>query len=222
MRGACKDSKRASGFTLIELVLVIAIVGLTLGLVSVRLGATDFWREQASLRKLTETIALLNNQAILDQQFYRLEFDLQSNSFRAGVMRPDNAGLGSASAGSASGINLDPLEEQLALLLSPESSSTATMIPPPSMPSLAEPTTLGGRYVILDVITSEGKFSREDEDAPKPAIRFSPRGASDFGVIHISTGGDSAITIVANPWTGLAEKYPGYKDFKWTMPTQNQ
>ncbi len=211
----------ARGFTLVELVLVIAIVGLTLGLVSVRLGAVDFWREQTSIRKLTETIALLNTQAVLDQAVYRLEFDLKGNSFRAGVMRPDNAGLGGASAGGLAGVTLDPLEEQLADILSPESSSGATMIPPPGMESLAGPHTFGGRYVILDVVTSEGKFSREDTEAPNPAIRFSPRGVSDFGVIHISTGGDSAITIVANPWTGLAEMHPGYKDFKWTMSRQN-
>ncbi len=221
MMVATRDAHRARGFTLIELILVIAIVGLTLGLVTVRIGAVDFWREQTSIRKLTETIALLNNQAILDQAVYRLEFDLKGNSFRAGVMRPDNAGLGGASAGALSGVNLDPLEELLADLLSPESSSGATMIPPPSIPSLAEPHSLGGRYVMLDVVTAEGKFSREDEDAPNPAIRFSPRGVSDFGVIHISTGRDSAVTIVANPWTGLAEIHPGYKDFKWTMPRQN-
>ncbi|MFN4894265.1 MAG: type II secretion system protein [Pseudomonadota bacterium] len=210
------------GFTIIELLLVIVIVSLTLGLVSVRLGAVDFWREQSSIRKLQETIALLNTQAILDQQFYRMEFDLKGNSFRAGVMRPDDAGLASSSMASSTGINLDILEEQLALLLSPESSSGATMIPPPNMPALAEPNKLGGRYVLLDVVTSEGKVSRDDEDAPNPAIRFSPRGVSDFGVIHISTGGDSAITIVANPWTGLAEIHPGYKDFKWTMHRQDR
>lgn len=220
MRITGKVSRQNSGFTLIELVLVIAIVGLTLGLLSVRLGAVDFWREQASIRKLTETIVLLNNQALLDQQFYRLEFDLKANSFKAGVMRPDNAGLAGSSGGSLSSVNLDILEEQLALLLSPETSSGATMIPPPNIPSLASPTNLGGRYVILDVVTSEGKFSRDTEDGPKPAIRFSPRGVSDFGVIHISTGSDSAITIVANPWTGLAETYPGYREFKWTMPRQ--
>lgn len=215
------DARRARGFTIIELLLVIAIVALTLGLVSVRLGAIDFWREQTSLRKLQETIALLNTQAILDQQVYRLEFDLKGNSFRAGVMRPDDAGLSGSSSGLQSAINLDILEVQLALLLSPESSSGATMIPPPNMPSLAEPNTLGGRYVLLDVVTAEGKFSRDDDEAPNPAIRFSPRGASDFGVIHISTGGDSAITILANPWTGLAEIHPGYKDFEWTMSQQN-
>ncbi len=216
-----RSTREASGFTIIELLLVIAIVGLTLGLVSMRIGAMDFWREQSSLRKLTETIALLNNQAILDQQFYRLEFDLKGNSFKAGVMRPDNAGLAGSSAGSRSAINLDILEEQLALLLSPESSSGATMIPPPNMPSLAEPNKLGGRYVLLDVVTSEGKFSRDNDEAQHPALRFSPRGVSDFGVIHISTGGESAITIVANPWTGLAEIHPGYKDFKWSMPRQS-
>ena len=98
------------------------------------------------------------------------------------------------------------------------------MIPPPAesaLSALGEPTKLGGRYVLLDVVTADGKFSREDTDAPKPGLRFSPRGVSDFGVIHISTGGDSAITIVANPWTGLAEFYPGYKDFEWTMSSQS-
>jgi prepilin-type N-terminal cleavage/methylation domain-containing protein len=213
--------KKEAGFTLIELVLVIVVIGLTMGLVSVRLGAVDFWREQSTLRKLTETIVLLNNQAILDQQFYRMEFDLKDNSFKVGVMRPDSAGLGSSSNGRQAAFNLDTLEEDLALLLSPESSSSATMIPPPSMPSLAQPTKLGGRYILLDVVTSEGKISREMEDVPSPAIRFSPRGVSDFGVIHISTGGETAITILANPWTGLAEVYPGYRDFKWSMPRQS-
>lgn len=213
--------QRGGGFTLIELVLVIVVVGLSMGLLSVRLGAVDFWREQSTLRKLTETIVLLNNQAILDQQFYRMEFDLKGNSFKVGVMRPDNAGLAGTSNGRQAAFNLDTLEEDLALLLSPESSSSATMIPPPSMPSLAEATKLGGRYVLLDVVTSEGKFSRDAEDIPNPAIRFSPRGVSDFGVIHISTGGETAITILANPWTGLAEVYPGYRDFKWTMPRQS-
>jgi prepilin-type N-terminal cleavage/methylation domain-containing protein len=206
----------SGGFTLIELILVMAVVALTLGLVAVRLGAIDFWREQTSLRKLTETIVLLNNQAVLDQQFYRLEFDLKANSFKAGVLRPEDSGLGILGADERrAAINLDPLEEQLALLLSPESSSGATMIPPPSIPSLAEPTKLGGRYVLLDIVTAHGKFSRDDnEDLPNPALRFSPRGVSDFGVIHISTGPESAITVLANPWTGLAEIYPGYREFE--------
>jgi prepilin-type N-terminal cleavage/methylation domain-containing protein len=216
-----KAHQHKRGFTLIELVLVIVVIGLTMGLLSVRLGAIDFWREQSTIRKLTETIVLLNNQAVLDQQFYRLEFDLKGNSFKVGVMRPDNAGLGESLNGRLASFNLDTLEEDLALLLSPESSSSATMIPPPSMPSLAQPTKLGGRYILLDVVTSDGKISREMDDVPNPAIRFSPRGASDFGVIHISTGGETAITILANPWTGLAEVYPGYRDFKWTMPRQS-
>jgi prepilin-type N-terminal cleavage/methylation domain-containing protein len=221
MRSIEKRAGRSAGFTLIELVLVIVVVGLSMGLLSIRLGAVDFWRERSTLRKLTETIVLLNNQAILDQQFYRMEFDLKDNSFKVGVMRPDNAGLGGSSNGRLASFNLDTLEEDLALLLSPESSTSATMIPPPSMPSLAQPTKLGGRYVLLDVVTADGKISRDAEDIPNPAIRFSPRGVSDFGVIHISTGGDSAITILANPWTGLAEIYPGYRDFKWTGPRQN-
>jgi prepilin-type N-terminal cleavage/methylation domain-containing protein len=202
---------KQSGFTLIELILVIVIVGLATGLLAVRLGTFDFWKEQTALRKLTETIVLLNHQAVIDQSFYRLEFDLDQNLFRVGVMRDEDPNFN-----GVSGINASPLEMEESILLSPSMSSGSTMIPPPSIPSLSQPTKLPGRLVLLDVITQRGKAVR-GEGREHPYLLFYPSGFSDFGVIHISTGENSSITVLSNPWTGLAEIYPGYKEFKWTL-----
>jgi prepilin-type N-terminal cleavage/methylation domain-containing protein len=204
-----------AGFTLIELVLVVLIVGLAVGLLSVRMGAVDFWKEQSSIRKLTETIMLLNNQAVMDQAFYRMEFDLENNQYRVGVLRPEDA-----LTSSASSINLPPLVLELSTLISPSIADGSTMIPPPSIPSLAEPTKLGGRLVILDVVTPRGKITRDD-DRDNPFLLFSPRGFSEFGVIHLSLGGNAAMTIMANPWTGMADVYREYKEFQWTLGQQS-
>ena len=206
------------GFTIVELILVIVIVGLATGLIAVRTGTLDSWREQTALRKLTETIVLLNNQAVMDQSFYRLDFDLENNSYKVGAMRADYLSGDPADPSSpvAGRVNLPILQLELAELLSPAIGDTATLIPPPGIPSLADPIKLPGRLVLLDVSTPRGKVAAGDKRT-NPFLLFYPSGFSEFGVIHISTGGDSAITILSNPWTGLAEVYNDYRDFKWTL-----
>lgn len=206
-----KLSKDQRGFTLLELVLVIVIIGLAAGLFVVRLGVLDFWKERTALRKLSETIVLLNNQAVMDQAFYRMEFDLEKNQYAVGVMRPEDTVTQTSMP-----INLPPLQLELAALLSPNVADGSTMIPPPTMPSLAQPLQLPGRMVFMDIVTPRGKVTRND-NRENPSLMFSPRGFSEFGVIHISLGENSAITILVNPWTGLAEVYPEYKEFKWTL-----
>jgi hypothetical protein len=45
---------------------------------------------------------------------------------------------------------------------------------------------------------------------------FSPRGFSEFSVIHIVLSNGAPVTILVNPFTGGTEIYREYKDFKWT------
>jgi len=199
---------------LIELILVITVMGLIMGLVSLRLGAFNFWKEEAALRRMAETMVLLHNQAVMDQAYYRVEFDLEKNSYRVGTMRTDDS-----SALSAGPVNLPILSMELASLLSPSLSGETTMIPPPSFPSLAEPTILPGEMVFEDIVTPRGKTRRDDKQE-NPFLLFSPRGFSEFGVIHLTMGGNKPVTVLVNPWTGLAEVYREYKEFKWTLGKQ--
>jgi hypothetical protein len=87
------------------------------------------------------------------------------------------------------------------------------------MPSLAEPTTLPGAMAFIDVMTPRGKVAAGD-NRENPYLIFSPRGTSEFGVIHVALGPGQPVTILVNPWTGMAEVYREYKDFKWNLGRQ--
>jgi prepilin-type N-terminal cleavage/methylation domain-containing protein len=198
-------------FTLIELVLVITIMGLMIGIFSVRLSDINFWKEEAALRKLRDLVVYLNKAAVMDQSFYRIEFDLENRQYRVGVIK--NA---SSIMQNTSGANIPPLQLELSAMLSPDMGDESTLIPPPSMPSLAEPTTLPGAMEFLDVMTPRGKVTTGDK-RENPYLIFSPRGTSEFGVIHVALGPGHPVTILVNPWTGIAEIYREYKDFKWNL-----
>jgi hypothetical protein len=194
-----------------ELVLVIVIVGLMLSVMVVRLGTFDFWKEQSAVRRLSELVVFLNNQAVMDQAFYRVEFDLEHNSYRVGVMRVEDR-----VSTNQTGVNVAPLKLELAALLSPSLDGDTTMIPPPSFPSLAEPTQLPSTMIFEDIVTPRGKVTPDDK-RDNPFLLFSPRGASEFGVIHLAMADSSHVTILVNPWTGVAEVFREYRDFQWTL-----
>jgi len=158
----------------------------------------------------------LNNQAVMDQVFYRMEFDLEKRQYRVGVMRPDDRVME-----NLSGYNLPPLQLELSTILSPSVDGESTMIPPPSIPSLANPIQLPGEMYFEDVVTPRGK-SVAGEKRSNPFLLFSPRNASEFGVIHVQMGSGKQFTILVNPWTGLAEVFPEYKEFQYTLGRQAQ
>ena len=128
--------------------------------------------------------------------------------------------LESAIMEARSGVNLPPLQLELSAMLSPDMGDESTIIPPPSYPSLAEPTTLPGAMEFLDVMTPRGKVAAGD-NRDNPYLIFSPRGTSEFGVIHVALGPGHPVTILVNPWTGMAEVYREYKEFQWNLGRQS-
>ena len=57
----------------------------------------------------------------------------------------------------------------------------------------------------------------DDPNRPGMAyIRFSPRGFSEFSVIHLKLANEKDVTILVNPFTGEADIIRGYKDYEWT------
>lgn len=69
-----------NGFTLIELTLVIALLGLLLGLVIPRLPDISGSRLDATARRIAGTVRHLYNEAALSGLEHRLAFDLDKNS----------------------------------------------------------------------------------------------------------------------------------------------
>lgn len=206
--------KSKAGFSLLELVLVIAIMAVAMALVGLRTGTFDYWKEQTFTRSLLETLTFLHEQAVIDQEYYRLEFDFETNSYRVGTMKSDSMVSNVTSSGAGY------LSDELAAFLSPSLGDDQTMIPPPSFPSLAEPHPLPGTMRLTEIKTASDVFTA-DSPGEKPAIIFSPRGFSDFAVIHIKFADGSDITVLVNPWTGIPKLYNEYKDFSWKIGAEN-
>lgn len=207
----------ARGLTLVEIVLVIAVLGLLYAVSTQGGGSIAFWKQKSGLRKLTETISFLHHQAVADQAFYRFEIDFERNAYRVGVVRPepqeDERFLEIAS--DAGAISLE-----LAAFLSPAMGYSHTLIPPPDFPDLFQFTPLPPGVVFQDVKTPQGEFVRGTSD--KAWFHFSPLGFTEFAVIHLTLHDESAVTITLNPFTGITKLIPEYKDFEWTYGQSQQ
>ena len=208
--------KRNSGLTLIELIVTITIISLTFVLVGSKLGISNFWKEEAFLRKFRETITFLHQQAVVDQSFYRLDFDFQDNSYLVSAIstsqdseEEDNNQKNRQLV--ASGIGY--LSQELSLILSPAIGRNYQLIPPPSFPSLAKKIPLPTDMSFDVIKTQRGDFTERQQD--QAYILFSPRGYTEFAVIHLNQGDFGKITIFINPFTGNTELYREYKEFDW-------
>jgi len=207
-----RRSLKQTGLTLIEVVIVLLIIGLVTALVSVNLGTFSYWKEQGFIRRLRETLEFLHHQAVVDQSFYRIEFDLERNTYRIGVVRPEDDPNSTELAQTTAGSGLLTLE--LAAFLNPSPGGITTMIPPPSFPSMAQPVQLPADVIFDDIVSMRGKDL--PSDGVTPYVLFSPRGFSEFGVIHMKLSNGAQVTLLINPFTGLVETHNGYKEFQWT------
>lgn len=197
----------SSGFTLIELAIVVLIIGALGTIVAARTNTFSYWKEEGYIRNLTETINFLHYQAVVDQAIYRMEFDFETSSYVIGILRPEEENEELQELGSEVG----NLSFELAAFLNPGVQGAATFIPPPSMPSLAKPVPPPEGIQFTEIRTMRGK-----ETDGKPFIMFSPRGFSEFAVIHLLLSNGDPITVLVNPFTGLTSVIREYKDFTWT------
>ncbi|MCI5066709.1 prepilin-type N-terminal cleavage/methylation domain-containing protein [bacterium] len=213
-RGRKHDSTlaRSSGFTLIELMLVIAVVGALLVFGVRNTSSARLWKRQAALRELNETMRFLFHQAVADQTFYQIEFDLERSTYTVGALRPEPGADDRFReiAADAGNISLE-----LNAFVNPSSGETYTVIPPPDFPSLGMPRPLPEGLTLEAIYTPQGWVRRGEEQRVR--MRFSPRGFAEFIVLHLQLGGVQEMTLVNNPFTGLTSTYPEWRDYEWTF-----
>ena len=186
-------------------------MGVILTLVGIRTRTFSFWSDEAFLRRFRETLVFLHHQAVADQAFYQLRLDFEKQTYRVVVARGDSdiAADLQAVAGDAGTITLE-----LAAFLNPSIGKNYTLIAPPSFPSMAEPVPFPLEMQIRDIRTAAG--IHRVSDGGTGSVTFSPRGFSDFAVMHLSNQRGGTVTVLVNPFTGDATLYRDDRDFEWS------
>lgn len=221
--------RNSRGFTLIELIVVLAVLGAAYGLIAFRPGARTYWDREGFLRRLTETISFLYNRAIVDGVHYRMEFHMSDTSecykeqgqfcIRIGEIVPEEEDYQKLSSlfNAEAGVGLLSLE--LAMRQNPSIGGYQMLTEPRNFPSLGKPIFLPAGTRFMDVRTMRGLIKPEDAGETPPYITFSPKGFSEFAVIHLEFAGaegSQEVSVLVNPFTGMAQVFREYKDFEWT------
>lgn len=246
-RKACSSRRRsqAAGFTLLELVLVILLFVFMSGLVVTRFDSLTGWKQRGDVRKLLDTWEFLYVQALSRSTGYQLRINLDRNSyriFREVVQSGDTvrqvdylANLRTQSEQERR--EAEQLEQSLTLeeefeqedlrqsqdletlfyqqmFADPEGELRLGV--PLEFPRLAEEQQLDAGIDIRDVHTARGV-----QTEGTAYVRFAPRGAAEFAVIHFSMG-EEIYTAMMNPSTGKVHFEKGDRQFEWLLDDNAQ
>ena len=207
------SAKNSRGLTLIELIVTITIIAITFMLLGSRLGISAFWNEESFLRKLRETITFLHQQAVVDQTYYRMDFNFDTHSYKVSAISSVNSEVNQDEQLIASGTGY--LSNELSLILSPALGRDYQLIPPPSFPSMANEVPLPESLSFSMLKTQRGEFTGQQQE--QSYILFSPRGFSEFAAIYLNHGEFGKITILINPFSGNTELFREEKEFNWNF-----
>lgn len=86
-----RQASRSSGFTLLELSLVLFIIGLLVTVLVPRLGGLEHARLDASAKRLAALVRYLNGEAAFRGQTYRIQYDLDQHRYGVQVLTPSQA-----------------------------------------------------------------------------------------------------------------------------------
>jgi general secretion pathway protein H len=87
--GNLTGSPRETGFTLIELCVILLLIGIFSGLLVPNLDRIGQGDLDASARRLRGTVKYLYNEAALTGREHRLIYDLDHGTYRAMILQPD-------------------------------------------------------------------------------------------------------------------------------------
>lgn len=233
--GSQANNQGESGFTLIEVSIVIVLLVLLSTLAVSKLGALDILRVNSAIRQFTNTWEFLAGEALSRGKTYRLVIDLRNNAFlvRRELPLPDAAKNADRIAtqrldSERQRLEEKQLEEELSLeeefaaederQLAPleelyfeqifsDPDTGVRLAIPLDFPSLGKRQNLPPAIRIRDVELI-GKVQTEG----LVNLRLSPSGAVDSAIVHFVSGessGAQVFSALINPATLKVELYSG-------------
>ncbi|MDH5510670.1 MAG: prepilin-type N-terminal cleavage/methylation domain-containing protein [Nitrospinota bacterium] len=80
---------RLAGFTLVEIIVVILIIGVMAALLIPRLPDVGGWRLKSAVRKLSRSISVVYDKAATSKLVYRMTFDLEEGRYFVSLLNTD-------------------------------------------------------------------------------------------------------------------------------------
>jgi type II secretory pathway pseudopilin PulG len=237
--------KPERGFTIVETVVVLFLIGFLFVVFANRFSVALGWKQRSELRAFTNTWEFLQQEAMNRGESYRLILNLDRGSYsvRREVNPPDGAVVQvdllknlrtkgekerREKKDEDQAMNLDEaykmedirqsdsLDKLFYGFLYHDPAGTVELTAPLEFPSLAEEQFLPDGIRFRDVKIADTRYENG-----RAYIRFSPKGGSDFAVVHVQTA-DQIFTVFMNPSTGELQTKGGDLDFQWTLGRQAQ
>lgn len=220
MRYEMRDRKkqRRNGFTLLEIVVSIAVVSLILGVVISRMDTMLEWDMKKASNKLASTMRYLYNKAASEGLYIRLVLDIDENVYWVEATTDPfvistgeemeakaSAQEGEASEEAAGGAEMEGFEEE------GESYALKPREPvfTPVESHLLKPTKLPGSVFFKDVYV---EHQRMGVDAGKASIYFFPNGYVEQAVINLRNDDDDVhYSLETNPISGRVDIEDRYR-----------
>ena len=242
--------RNTKGLTLIELVVVVVILGAIAAIGVQRIGPIIASRQKSEIREFGHIWEVLYQEALLRGEAYRLILNLDEHSYhvRREVMPESETSIDFQTVDLLSNLRTKgeqkrrkeeeqdeeskslqeeyeedslrqsgDLQELFYKSLFHDSEGNVRLALPTEFPSLGETRTFSNGLLFKEIITPNDSFNEGEV-----AIRFSPRGGSDFAVVYLVREDDGAIfTVFLNPNTGQVKVEEGEKRYEWTFQKKN-
>jgi prepilin-type N-terminal cleavage/methylation domain-containing protein len=225
------------GFTLIELVAVLALMGILVTTVILNVGALDVARLKTDASRLAAAVRYLHNLAVMNNGYYRLVLDLGTGKYSGEEIKPSGKGC-SVFVRTDEDEEREAREAQLAKKGDKKAGGEGggdpgpgtEGAPPPATGDGGKPAPGGGQAkpgselrrkanLLKDLELGRGvkfegvlsQYRKELQTEGKTSILFFPDGSIERALIYVAND-EETWTVVTEPAMGIARVYHEKRD----------
>jgi prepilin-type N-terminal cleavage/methylation domain-containing protein len=199
--------KHIRGFTLIEIMMVMAVVALIMGFILPQMGIISSYNLKSAAQTIAGMIRVSYDRAAIKNRQYRLVFDFEENTVWSEYLLPEETTVSEAEDTEKEEVSEE--KEDAEKKNQEESESQVVALGTYEI----EDSELLERYSLPSGVKLAGLESTHNATEVKSGqdfIVFLPNGFAEKSHIHLAGAGDTVFTLEVNPVTGNTKVHDEY------------